>query len=101
MSGLDFLTIIILAFAVVMVLAGLFTAGFGCGRSRVAGLLMLVVGIVVGVAWAILAGNGDLMEPVFDVDVWDVFMNGLINLIGILIGALAAVGIFLVAILKS
>ncbi len=101
MSGLDFLTIIILAFAVVMVLAGLFTAGFGNGRSRIAGILMLVVGIVVGVAWCVLAGSGNLMEPVFDVDVWDVFMNGLINLIGILIGALIAVGIFLVAILKS
>ena len=62
---------------------------------------MLIMGIAVGIIWALLAGNGDLVEPIFDVDVWDVFWNGFVNLVGILIGALVAVGIFLVAILKS
>ena len=101
MTGLEFLTIIVLAFAVVMVLAGLFTTGFGYGKSRVAGVIMLIMGIAVGIIWVLLAGNGDLVEPIFDVDVWDVFWNGFVNLVGILIGALVAVGIFLVAILKS
>lgn len=101
MTGLEFLTIIVLAFAVVMVLAGLFTTGFGYGKSRVAGVIMLIMGIAVGIIWALLAGNGDLVEPIFDVDVWDVFWNGFVNLVGVLIGALVAVGIFLVAILKS
>ncbi len=101
MTGLEFLTIVILAFAVVMVLAGLFTTGFGYGRSRVAGVIMLILGIVVGGVWVLLSGNGNIVEPVFDVDVWNVFWNGFVNLVGILIGALIAVGIFLVAILKS
>ncbi len=101
MTGLEFLTIMILAFAIVMVLAGLFTTGFGNGRSRIAGVIMLILGIVVGGVWVLLCGNGNIIEPVFDVDVWDVFWNGLVNLVGILIGALVAVGIFLVAILKS
>ena len=66
MTGLEFLTIIVLAFAVVMVLAGLFTTGFGYGKSRVAGVIMLIMGIAVGIIWALLAGNGDLVERILE-----------------------------------
>jgi len=101
MTWLDFLTVAILAFAIVMILAGLFTAGFGNGRSRVAGVLMVIIGIAVGAVWIILAGNGGLIEPIIDVNIWDVFYNALVNLIGVLIGALVGVGIFLIVVLKS
>lgn len=101
MQALDFVTVIILAFAVVMVMAGVFTAYFGSGKSRTAGILMLVAGIVVGVLWVFLC-NGFGMTPVIkDVDVWNVFLNALVDIAGALIGAIAAVAIFLVAVLKS
>lgn len=101
MEIMDFVTVIILSFAFVMVLAGLFTAYFGSGKSRTAGIIMLVAGIAVGVLWVFLC-NGFGMDPVIkDVGIWNVFWNAFVNLIGVLIGAMAAVAIFLVAVLKS
>lgn len=99
LTWMDFLTVILLAFAIVMVLAGIFTAYFGNGKSRIAGVLMLVVGLLVGGIWIFLC-SGD--NPIIkDVNIWNVFWNALVQLIGILIGALVAVAIFLVAVLKS
>ena len=101
MEIMDFVTVTILAFAIMMVLAGLFTAYFGSGKSRMAGFIMLIVGIVVGILWVFLC-NGFGSDPIIDgVDVWNVFFSALIDLIGVLIGAIIAVAIFLVAVLKS
>ena len=98
---LDFVTVIILAFAIVMVFAGIFTAYFGSGKSRTAGCIMLIAGIAVGVLWVFLC-NGFGSTPVIkDVDVWGTFVNAFVDLIGVMIGAIAAVAIFLVAVLKS
>ena len=101
MEILGFVTVVILAFAIMMVLAGLFTAYFGSGKSRTLGILMLIGGIAVAVLWVFLC-NGFGMDPVIkDVNAWAVFVNAAIDLIGVLIGAIAAVAIFLVAVLKS
>ena len=101
MQVLDFVTVIILAFAAMLVLAGLFTAYFGNGKSRTMGFLMLIGGIIVGVLWVFLC-HGFGSTPVIEgVDVWNVFINALIDIGGALIGAIAAVAIFLVAVLKS
>lgn len=94
----EFLTVLILVFALFMLLAGIFTAYFGSGKSRMIGVVLLVVGLVVGILWVILAIDS---VDVIDVDlskvVWDAF---LFILSGVL-GALAAIGVFLVAIMKS
>ena len=101
MQVLDFLTVVILAFSIVMVMAGLFTAYFGTGKSRTAGIIMLVVGIVVGILWVFLC-HGFGSDPIIDnVDVWEVFWSAFVDMIGVLIGAIIAVAIFLVAVLKS
>ena len=101
MQVLDFLTVVILAFSIVMVMAGLFTAYFGTGKSRTAGIIMLVVGVVVGVLWVFLC-HGFGSDPIIDnVDVWEVFWSAFVDMIGVLIGAIIAVAIFLVAVLKS
>ena len=47
-----------------------------------------------------IVGFSDI-EPFCDVATWDVVYTAIISLIGILIGALVAVGIFLVVVLKS
>lgn len=102
MSLLDFVTVAILAFAITMLLAGLFTAYFGSGKSRVAGVLMIVTGIITGVIWVFLCnGLFGILPIIGGVAVWSVFYNALIDLIGILIGALIAVGIFFITVLKS
>lgn len=100
MDWMSFLTIIVLVFALVLVVAGIFTAGFGSGKSRTMGIVLLVAGLAIGVVWAYLIGWSNI-EVFSEVDGWDVVYDAFINIIAALVGALAAVGIFLVAIMKS
>ena len=101
MQVLDFVTVMILALAFVLVLAGLFTAYFGNGKSRTAGIIMLVAGVAIGVLWVFLC-HGFGSEPIIDgVAIWDVFVDAIINILAAFIGAVVAVAIFLVAVLKS
>ena len=93
----EFMTIVILVFALFMLLAGAFTAYFGSGRSRAIGAALLVVGLIVGIIWVYLGGFTD----VIDVNLADVVWTAFLNLLAAIIGALIAVGIFLVAIMKS
>ena len=60
MEFMAFLTVVILAFALVMLLAGIFTAYFGTGKSRTIGFVLLLVGLVVGALWVYLAGYSDI-----------------------------------------
>jgi hypothetical protein len=93
----EFITIVILVFALFMVLAGAFTAYFGSGRSRAIGAALLIIGLVVGIIWVYLAGFSDIIE----VTLADVIWNAFLYILAAIIGALIAVGIFLVAIMKS
>lgn len=96
----DFLTLIIIVFSIVMLLAGLFSAYFGKGKNRAYGILVAVIGLVVGLIWLYLCKWSGI-EPFCNVGLWDIVYNAIVYLIGILIGALIAVGIFLVTVLKS
>lgn len=96
----EFVSLIIMVFAVVMVLAGAFSAYFGKGKNRAYGIIIVVVGLVVGIVYAYLLMDGPI-DAIKDVSGWDVLYNAIVNLIAILIGALIAVGIFLVSVLKS
>lgn len=97
---MTFLTVIFIAFAIVMILAGLFTAFFGSGRGRTIGLLILLVGVIVGGVWIWLTGLSDI-EPFCNVELANVFAESLVNLIAVAIGAIVAVVIFLVGVMKS
>jgi len=95
----QFLTILLLVFALFLILAGIFTAYFGSGKSRTIGVLLLVGGLVVGVlvGWLYHAGtlggaNGQLGALIFE---------AFLVMVAAVIGALVAIGIFLVAIMKS
>lgn len=105
MSLLEWLTVVIVAFAAVMILAGIFAAWMGNGKARIAGVVMLIVGAVVGVVWLwLIHGFGStpvLLDNGVRIAVWDTIWRALIDLIGVLVGALVGVVIFLVAILKS
>lgn len=93
----DFLTVLILVFALFMLLAGIFTAYFGSGKSRMIGVVLLVIGLVVGLLWVYL-GYSDIM---IKVDLSSVIWNAFVYIIAAVIGALAAIGVFLLAIMKS
>jgi uncharacterized membrane protein len=90
----QFVTILLLIFALFLILAGLFTAYFGSGKSRMIGYALFAVGAVAGVLSALwyhydVGSLGTLIYLV------------LLVLVAAVIGALIAVGIFLVAIMKS
>ena len=98
MELLEFLTVVILVFALFMLLAGIFTAYFGSGKSRMIGVVLLVIGLVVGLLWGVMGLDSvDIIDVNVGKVVWDAFLYILAGIIG----ALAAIGIFLLAIMKS
>jgi ABC-type transport system involved in cytochrome c biogenesis permease subunit len=99
MELMEFLTVVLMVFALVMVLAGIFTAYFGSGKSRMIGVILLVVGLVVGILWAVL--TWDPYFNVIDVKLLEVVWNAFQYILAALIGILIAVGIFLLAIMKA
>ena len=101
-TGWQFLTILLLVFGLFLILAGIFTAYFGSGKSRTIGVALLVVGLVVGVLAGYLYHTGALAGGSGNANqlgslLWESFLI----IVAAVIGALVAVGIFLVAIMKS
>jgi MFS family permease len=90
-----FLTILLLIFGLFMILAGAFTAYFGSGKSRTIGVVLLVVGLVIGILGAFWYHS--MVGASLTNLVWGTFLV----LIAAAIGALIAIAIFLVAIMKS
>lgn len=98
MELLEFMTVIILVFALFMLLAGIFTAYFGSGKSRMIGAALLVIGLIVGVLWVVMGLDSvDMIDVNLSKVMWDAFLYILAGVIG----ALAAIGVFLLAIMKS
>jgi hypothetical protein len=61
------------------------------------GVVLLVVGLVVAVLWIYLGGFSDTIN----VDLSGVIWTAFLNIIAAVIGALIAIGVFLLAIMKS
>jgi hypothetical protein len=98
MELLEFLTVVVLVFALFMLLAGVFTAYFGSGKSRMIGAALLAIGLVVGVLWIVMGLDSvDVIDVNLSKVVWDAFLYILAGVVG----ALAAIGVFLLAIMKS
>jgi hypothetical protein len=97
MSTMEFLTVLLLTFGLFMILAGAFTAYFGSGKSRMIGVVLLVVGLVVALLWIYLSGFSDIVGVDLGTVIWTAFLN----IIAAVIGALIAIGVFLLAIMKS
>ena len=95
-DGLTFLTILLLTFSLFLVITGAFTAYFGSGKSRKIGVGLLVGGLVVGVLWAWFAGpyKGN-------VELVSIIVESIGVILAAIIGAAAAIGLFLLAIMKS
>jgi hypothetical protein len=93
-----FLAILLLVFGLFLILAGLFTAYFGSGKSRTIGVGLLVVGLVMGILVGLLS------KYTFH---WSTgLLFGLIGqaflvILAAVVGALVAIAIFLLAIMKS
>jgi len=95
-----FLVVLLLVFSLFLILAGIFTAYFGSGKSRTIGVGLLVVGLVVGVLISYLYAIGDFGSK-GGLSLPDLIVQSVLVIVAAVIGALVAVGIFLVAIMKS
>jgi len=95
-DGLTFLTILLMTFALFLVITGAFTAYFGSGKSRKIGVGLLVGGLIVGLLWGWYSG------PVAaNVELLTVIAQSIGVILAAIIGASAAIGLFLLAIMKS
>ena len=95
-----FLSMLMLVFAAASVIAGIFTAYFGSGKSRIVGAILIVIGLIVGVLflWFVQV-LPSLGAPLVNLAGTTLF--GISSVIGAIIGALIALGILLLAIMKA
>lgn len=98
---LTFVTILLLTFSLVLLIAGAFTAYFGSGKSRKIGAGLLVGGLAIGIVWIVLAMNGGPLDPGPAWSVLATAIQAILILLAAAIGAAAAIGLFLLAIMKS
>jgi hypothetical protein len=97
-NWLTFVTILLLTFAIALLIAGAFTAYFGSGKSRKIGVGLLVGGLVIGLVWAMAVGP---FEWLGRFELTEVVIQSILVLLSAFIGAAAAIGLFLLAIMKS
>ncbi|MGI0150108.1 MAG: hypothetical protein ACREDF_11335 [Thermoplasmata archaeon] len=90
------MTILLLTFGLFLVITGAFTAYFGSGKSRKIGVGLLVGGLIVGVLWSWFAGPYQA-----NVELVVIIIQSIGVILAAIIGAAAAIGLFLLAIMKS
>ncbi len=93
----NFVTILLLTFSIFMILAGAFTSYFGTGKSRAVGAVLLVVGIIVAIVWLFVANYYSYTTPGLADVIWGAFLS----IVAAIIGAVIAVLVFLLAIMKT
>jgi len=92
-----FVSMCMLVFAIGAIIAGIFTAYFGSGKSRAIGAVLLLIGIIVGVLF------WNYTDGIWTTGGWgwDTVRLGIVSLIGSLVGGLIALGVFLAGIMKA
>src|SRR5256712_8276095 len=93
---MNFVTILLLTFSLFLVITGAFTAYFGSGKSRKIGVGLLVGGLVVGALWAWYAGPFSS-----SVNLVNIIVESIGVILAAVIGAAAAIGLFLFAIMTT
>lgn len=100
----QFLSMLTLVFAIASFIAGIFTAYFGSGKSRAVGGILIIIGILVliifmyGAGW--LEGIGiSTSEGILYFK--GTILQGIVAILGAIVGAGIALGIFLMAIMKA
>ena len=97
------LSMLTLVFAIASIVAGIFTSYFGSGKSRAVGGILIVIGLIVFIIFLYGANllSGFLGTPEGILDFQGAIVQGVVSIVGALIGAGIALGIFLLAIMKA
>ena len=96
---MNFLTVLLLVFSLLLLIAGVFTAYFGSGKSRKIGAGLLVIGLVIGIVVTFVFSSYGPLNDV--VRIAEVIKQSIAVILAAAIGAGIAVGLFLLAIMKS
>jgi len=99
----QFLGMLTLVFAIASILAGLFTAYFGSGKSRAVGGILVIIGLLVFVLFLYGAGmlGSFIGMPDGILNFQHTIIQGIVAIVGAIVGAAAALVIFLLAIMKA
>ena len=99
----QFLSMLTLVFAIASIIAGIFTAYFGSGKSRAVGGILIIIGLLVFVIFLYGAGllESFMGKPGGILNFKDTIVQGVIAILGAIVGAAIALGIFLLAIMKA
>jgi len=99
----QFLSMLVLVFGIASIIAGIFTAYFGSGKSRAVGGVLVVIGLLVFLVFLYGAGllTSIIGVPAGILNFQGTIVQGVVAIVGALIGALIALGIFLLAIMKA
>jgi len=97
---LIFVAVLLLSLGFFMLVAGAFTAYFGSGKSRKIGVVLLIVGIIIGIL-VILMFWMAILFPAEAKIIDHVIVPGLVFILAFVVGAAIAIGLFLLAIMKS
>ncbi|MBW3581819.1 MAG: hypothetical protein KY455_01855 [Euryarchaeota archaeon] len=94
-----FLSILLLSFAFFTLALGTFAAYFGTGKSRVVGVMLMVVAVLAGFlfamfTWEFIPGVEVLWEP-------QVVAQAVVAVLAATVGGLASLVLFLVSIMKA
>jgi hypothetical protein len=99
----QFLSMLTLVFAIASIIAGVFTAYFGSGKSRAVGGILFIIGFLVFIIFLYGANllEGILGSPDGLLNFQGYVVQGVTAIVGALIGAGIALLIFLLAIMKA
>jgi hypothetical protein len=95
----NFLTVLLLVFSLLLFIAGVFTAYFGSGKSRKIGAGLLVIGLIIGIVVTFVFSSYGPLDHV--VRITQVISQSIAVILAAVIGAAIAIGLFLLAIMKS
>ncbi len=93
-----FVSMLLLVFAIGTIIAGAFTVYFGSGKSRAIGSILFILGIIVALIFYNYSGGELWGNAAWS---WDTVKSGVLALVGGIVGALIAVGVFLAGIMKA
>jgi hypothetical protein len=98
-----FMSMLTLVFAIGSIIAGIFTGYFGSGKSRVVGGILIVVGLLVSIIFLYGANllSGFLGTPEGILNFQGTIVQGVVAIVGALVGTGVAIGLFLLTIMKA